>query len=343
MGLDSFISHAGRQLSGAVHAVDRVIDRGVDELKDLTPDPVEGFAKDVASFTREAGYDVRNTARGAYHRVKELPHLWETWKLVGQAAKSGERTLLPGRMPAYPKLDPALLAQAKAAGQGRTLPQGFLSDDNGGKHEPVNFVIRGSQDDLFRALKSQGWVKAKDASAGTMIKVGLGVLFRTSKETGAPVSNMYLNGKKPDFAFNKNSDYNMGRDHMRVYHQGKDPQTGEDVWAVASTRDNAISLTVKRPIKNDSPFPWKWTWQAPGFGHQTDHAIDGERDLIMHDLLKSGLVRDWAAVNAQVPSDIRKVRKADGTFEVSKYTTDSQIYELRLGPAPKPEAPVQNG
>ena len=334
MGLGSFISDAGR---GVIRTVDRVVDRGVDEIKELTPDAVEGIAKDALYLTRDAGYDVKNLAGGVVHHAKGLPHLVQTWKQVYQAAKSGERTLLTSQMPPYPKLDPALLAQAHAAGQGRSVPQGFLTSDAAGtkRHEPVNFVIRGSKDDLLRALKSQGWVKAVDPSVKNFLQVAGSVLLRTGKETEAPVSDQHLNGKLPDFAFNKNSDYNLGRDHMRVYHQGKDPRTGEDIWAIAATRDTALSLTLRRPIKNDSPWPWNWTWQTPGFGHETDKAIDGERDLIMHDFLKSGLVRDWAAVDGQVPSGVRKVRQPDGTYQVSKYTTDGKVYELRLGPEPE--------
>lgn len=335
MGFDTLIRSAG----SVVRSVDRVVDRGVDELKELTPDSVEGFAKDALSLTRDAGYEVRNRANTAYRGLKGLPHLFATWKLVAQAAKSGERTLLPGQMPPYPKLDPTQLQAAHAAGQGRSLPQGFLTSDAAGtkRHEPVNFIIRGSKSDLFHALRSQGWVQAVDSGVGNMIQVGLSVLFRAGKETEAPVSDQYLNGKLPDFAFNKNSDYNMGRDHMRVYHQGKDPATGEDIWAVASTRDTAISLNLKHPIKNDQRWPWQWDWQVPTFGHTTDHAIDGERDLIMHDLLKSGLVREWAAVDGQVPPGIGKSLKPDGQYQVSKYTTDGKMYELRLGPAPEPE------
>jgi hypothetical protein len=134
----------------------------------------------------------------------------------------------------------------------------------------------------------------------------------------------------------------MGRDHMRIYNQGKDPQTGEDVWAVASTRDIAMTLTFRHPIKNESVLPWKWTWPTPGFGHETDHAIDGERDLIMNDLLKSGMVREWTTVDGQVPAGISKSRLPDGKYQVSKYTTDGKMYELRLGraPAPIPQEPV---
>jgi hypothetical protein len=157
----------------------------------------------------------------------------------------------------------------------------------------------------------------------------LAAVTRFDRVTEGPVSSMYLDGKLPVMVFSKNSDYNLARDHMRVYALGKDPATGKERWGIAATRDTAATVTLKKPV-HDGPMPWDWSMETPGFGHETDHDLDGERDLIMSDLLATRRVKGWAAVEGVAPG--AKVEKlAGGKQKLNQYVTDGRVYEVTLG------------
>lgn len=281
----------------------------------------------AVNLGKEAVGEAADAGRTVANVVKHVPDTVDTWKGLAHAARTGERTRLPGEMPAYVPLPAAAKAGAVARGQGRTLPQGFLENAKAGgsKHEPVTLMVTGSKQQLAAALRKSGWVEAAPSTPGNYIKQALAVITRFDRVTEGPVSNMYLDGKLPDLVFSKNSDFNLARDHMRVY------QVGPDRWAIAATRDTAATVTLPHPEKTGK-LPWDLKFKTPGFGHETDPDLDGERDLIMNDLLASGLTQDWAAVNATRPADRKVGRAPDGRLTVDKYTTDGRIYDVKLAP-----------
>lgn len=304
------------------------------------PSKVTGYDGGASAIQPRAdfGQDAMQRASLApvpeYRRVTGLSRLADTWRLLGQAIRSGEKTYLPGQLPSYPTLDPSLKARALEAGRGRTIAQPLLASDRAGTHvhDPVNLVIRGSRESVARALESQGWVQASKTTWLSGLQMAFAVLFHTHDDPNAPMSDQYLDGKVADLSFNKNSDYAIGRDHLRVYHRGQDPVTGEDLWAIAAIRDYAVTLRLKRPDTHGSPWPWKWDWHAPSFFHSPDENIDGERDLVMEDLVKSGMVKDWAAVDGQLPPGQRKQRTGTNQYMlIDRYPTDGKVYEVTLG------------
>jgi hypothetical protein len=303
--------------------------RGVEKrvVKVATSAPVDavtGFAQDTFETTVHQAVNVGKAAKG-------LPAAIGTWKQVGQAIQSGDRTLLQGHMPAYPSIDADQLAAAREAGKGKRAEQPFLQDDaqGNGANEPVTLYVTGSKADLKKALERQGWTQNKGRTIKNYARQFLAVLTHYDKVSDGPVSSMYMYGRTEDMAFSKNVDYNLGRDHMRVYKKGTDPKTGQDVWAIAATRDVAASVTIHKPERH-GVLPWKWEWKSPGFGHETDKHIDRERDLIMHDLLASGQVQDFQAVDG-VRKGAPNQKQADGSWITNGYPTDGQVYQVRLG------------
>jgi hypothetical protein len=303
---------------------------------------VKGVAKAapvdaVSTFVSDEFVHAKNAANRVVDTVSNLPDSWKTWKLVYHAVTTGERTLLPGHTRPYTTLDPAKLSLAQARGAGQRVEQPYLQDDakGNGANEPATLFVTGSKEDLVRALERQGWVQNSPRSIGNYARQFLSAMFRYDSVSDGPVSEMYLYGKLEDMAFSKNVDYNLARDHMRVYKKGKDPVSGKDVWAIAATRDTAATVDIKMPTIT-SPLPWKWDWKTPGFGHEIDKAIDGERDMIMADLLASGLVTDWKAVDG-VRKGLPEKQLADGRLQLGEYTSDGKVYLVDLQPRkPKP-------
>lgn len=313
MSIVDSIKHTVTSIPGRVK---NAAENGVDLLK-ATP----GAAVEVAKDTYKAGKYLAENPPNPGQIVRTL-------KAVGHAAVSGDRTLIHGNLKDYATLSPEAKAAAAQRAKGQRIAQPFIAGDAKGTNlnEPVNLVVKGSKDDLVKALESQGWMKAPSRDAKNFVHMGLKVLFGTERDTNGPVSAAYLNGHSETMAFNKNDDYNAGRDHIRVYNAGKDPQTGEDVWQIAGTRDVAAAITIPHPtFKGIIPH-----FEAPHFGHEIDDHIDRERDQVMHDLLASKQVAGWQAVEGQ-RSGVQETRRKDGSYQVGDYLTDGRVDVVDLG------------
>lgn len=247
-----------------------------------------------------------------------------------KAAWTGTRQTLAGSPWPYPALDPAQKAAAARRGANRLVAQPMTSDDahNGGIEEPVNLIVTGSLDDLESTLKRTGWTPSAPRTPMNYIRQFFSVLLRHNNDPAGPISAQYLDGQLAVASFSKNVDYNWSRDHLRVYAMGTDPASGKPRWGVSASRDTGLSLTVPHPSLA-GPRPWDWKLPGWDIGHTTDPALDGERDLVMGDLLKAGNVKDWALVTGQRPAGLD--RPAPGGFEVAnRFLTDGRVYDVSL-------------
>lgn len=241
-------------------------------------------------------------------------------RLTVQAVDSGIHHFLPdhytvnGNLPAYTKLPPAALQQAEARSKGQTVRQPLIHSPQGSPCEPVTMYVTGTKAQLEAALEKQGWKKADKLSIWNGFKSDLTLLDKLTglnkilpyKYDSSPMTVMSVDGKQQVMAFDKNDDYHTGRDHLRVFDTGKKDAQGRPVWAIASTRDTAIDIKV------------------PSFnkGHHTDSRLDPERDMIMADLLKSG-VKNWTVAQGQMtPADQAHVNQT--------YQYDGKVYMVDL-------------
>jgi hypothetical protein len=312
-----------KAFEAVVKAPQQVVETAVDVAK-----AAPGVAKDVAEGTY-------NTAKYLADNPPNLGQLKRTTLTIGKAILTGEEQVMVGKMPPYDRPAPAQLADAIKRGEGRKLDQSFITGSSAKSiNEPVSMVVKGSKEDLVKALESTGWRKAPGRDLEAYAAMGAKVLLGTEKDTNGPMSPQHLHGKQETMAFNKNDDYNAGRDHMRIYHTGKDPKTGEDTWQIAATRDLTAKVTVPHPEVDLNLFDGDGLdvkLKSPNFTHTIDKEIDGERDLIMHDLLKSGLVKDWASVEGK-RTGVAEQKLPDGRFKVDNdLTTDGRLYEVSLG------------
>lgn len=284
------------------------------------------------------GHAARGKVAEARHDVVTvLRSLLNGTALAGRVVwsfKTGDEIVLKGDSAPYPVLSPNILAAARARGKGQVLPQPFIGHHRDGKQpsEPVNLVVHGSKMQLVQALESQGWKQAQGLGLRSAVRAALSVLTRTVNAPNAPVSHMYLDGKPAAMAFSKNSDHNLSRDHLRIWQTGIDPH-GEPIWAIAATRDTSVHLQgeLHVPLISFRGGKLRYTprWPSLHMDHGTDKAgIDGERDLIMLDLLHSGRVQTWSAVEGQ--RKLTEQRLRDGFYQVNGYTTDGKMFDVRL-------------
>ncbi len=134
--------------------------------------------------------------------------------------------------------------------------------------DPINLALMGSEADLHAAMTRAGWTKADPIT----IRSSLGIILSSLRKTSypqAPVSNLFLFGRRHDFAYQQEVDGNaLQRHHVRFWHTPKDwdlPGGRQVDWLAAGTYDTSVGLS-------------SWTLQIT---HKIDADIDAERDYII--------------------------------------------------------------
>ena len=152
--------------------------------------------------------------------------------------------------------------------------------------DALNVGLVGNRDDVFRAMQAAGWYPANPITLRTSIEiVGSVVLDRPYRE--APVSPLFYQGKKEEFAFEKPDGRSADRRHhvrfWMVLEKGTD---GRPVWLGSVTFDRGVGLS-------------RDTGQVT---HHIAPDIDAERDLLMHDLGAAGMVRNFFQISGTGPT-----------------------------------------
>ena len=174
--------------------------------------------------------------------------------------------------------------------------------------DALNVGFVGSKDDALRAMHAAGWYPADPITLRTSIEiVGSVVLDRPYRD--APVSPLYYEGKKEQLAFEKPEGTSADRRHhvrfWMVLEKGSD---GRPVWLGSITFDRGV-----------------------GFSHDTGQVthhiapdIDAERDLLMQDLEKAGMVQSFFQISGVGPTLFGRNGEGD------PYYTDGEIHIATL-------------
>lgn len=229
-----------------------------------------------------------------------------------------------GKTVPYPVVPEADKAAARARATVSAVRQPLISSSkdaqNPSYHEPVGLIVKATRAQLFNALQEAGWVKADEQSFWNNLKMGLSSGTRLTNYPQGPVSDMYLNGERHLVAFNKNVDSNNTRDHLRIWPMGKDQ------WAIAATRDTASIAWIDVDVKL-SRDGWKPNLDIePSFrsSHLIDPKLDGERDLVLTDLLLTGRVKGWEMVPG------KRTSAEEEAMKKHRYETDGHVYLVDL-------------
>lgn len=170
----------------------------------------------------------------------------------------------------------------------------------------TNFMFIGTAAQLEAAFKAAGWSTAAERNNTSTMETARAIIEnRGYKE--APVSLLTLDGKAPDYVFQKQNDTFAMRHHIRIWRR---PQTfnGQTVWVGAGTHDIGIDFSE----------------QSRSFTHKIDSNIDRERSKVVNDLLFARAVKALALVNRpNIPKDITN---ATG----DKLITDGKMAVLEL-------------
>ena len=140
--------------------------------------------------------------------------------------------------------------------------------------DPLNISLVGSKADVIRAFAAAGWYPADPITFRSSMRIAVDTVFHRPDDD-APVSNLYLYGRKQDLAFEKPVHGSpKQRHHVRLWRSEKyDDNRG--VWIGAAIYDMGVKLS-------------RTTGQVT---HHIAPDINLERDFLISDFEKAGVVQ----------------------------------------------------
>ncbi|HQE27435.1 MAG TPA: LssY C-terminal domain-containing protein [Phycisphaerae bacterium] len=142
--------------------------------------------------------------------------------------------------------------------------------------DPLNLALIGTEESLHRAILAAGWYPADPITLKTSLRIAADVVFKRPFDQ-APVSSLFLFGRKEDLAFEKPVGTNpRERHHVRFWRSSEVDDAGRPLWFGAATFDTHV-----------------------GFSHTTGQIthhiapdVDADRDLLIDDLAHKGMLAD---------------------------------------------------
>jgi hypothetical protein len=144
--------------------------------------------------------------------------------------------------------------------------------------DPLNVALIGTETDLNRIMVAAQWYPADPLTLRSRLEIAAAAVFEHPYDD-APVSNLYLWGRKEDLAFEQPVGIDpRQRHHVRFWRSDKLDPDGRPVWVGAAIFDQRVGLSHT-------------TGQIT---HHTAPDIDAERDKLFADLQHTGdLTEVW--------------------------------------------------
>lgn len=175
-------------------------------------------------------------------------------------------------------------------------PDGFASD-------PVNIALVGTREEVVRAMTSAGWYLADKLNFTNGLRYVTAFLRRRQYLT-APMSSLYLFGRKHDLGFQKPMAESSERRHhvrfwavhfkgpgrfhedVRYWQRHHRIKPGEQLlWIGSSSKDIGLAL-----VRHNAQVT-----------HMIDPDTDGERDLLVDDLTRARWVQATKTIAIDLP------------------------------------------
>jgi hypothetical protein len=143
--------------------------------------------------------------------------------------------------------------------------------------DALNIAFCGTEEDLLTLMTHAGWDPADAITWRSALHIAVASL-RHRSYPDAPVSSLYVNGRKQDFAFEQELGDARRRHHVRLWKLDQHDAHGWQLWIGAATRDIGIGVshTNGRPTHHIAP------------------DIDAERDKLVGDVQATGgIAIEW--------------------------------------------------
>lgn len=192
----------------------------------------------------------------------------------------------------------------------------FTRNEVGDEAGPINLEMIGDREELVRAMVAAGWQPADPITFKSSVEIVKSVVF-DRPDPNAPVSSLYLFGRKQDLAFEKEVGSSANRRHHNRWWLSDVTYTdGRPIWYGAASMDARAGLSRR-------------TGQVT---HLISPDLDAERDFVMESLQEAGQLERQDQVTGVGP--IQDGHNAEG----SRYYTDGMrsVGILEVDPPPAP-------
>jgi hypothetical protein len=139
--------------------------------------------------------------------------------------------------------------------------------------DPINIVLVGAEEQIVRAMTAAAWFPADPITFRTSVRIAVDSVFRKPDDS-APVSDLYLFGRKQDLAFEQPvGDSPRQRHHVRFW-RSELTEASRPLWFGSATFDERVGLS----------------YTTAQVTHHIGSDVDAERDRIASELQKAS----WA-------------------------------------------------
>ncbi|WP_311031787.1 LssY C-terminal domain-containing protein [Mesorhizobium koreense] len=174
--------------------------------------------------------------------------------------------------------------------------------------DPLNIGMVGATEDLVHAMHAAGWHPADPVTFRTSIGI-IGSVVLDRPYPDAPVSPLFLDGRREDLAFEKPDGRSADRrHHVRLWRVLENGEEGRPVWLGAATFDKGVGIS-------------RYTGQVT---HHIAPDIDAERELLAHELEAAKMATETYEVSGIGPTLLGRNGGGD------PYYTDGEIRVLVL-------------
>ena len=141
----------------------------------------------------------------------------------------------------------------------------------GHQGDAVNVAFIGTEPQLHQALAAAGWYAADPVTLKTSLRIAADVVL-DKPYAHAPVSDLYLWGRRQDAAFEQPVGGSpKQRHHVRFWQSAERDQAGRPLWLGAATFDERVEISRT----------------TGGVTHKISPEIDRERNKLVQDAIRA--------------------------------------------------------
>lgn len=142
--------------------------------------------------------------------------------------------------------------------------------------DPLNLGLIGTEEQLQRGMLKAEWYPADPITLESSLRIAADTVLHRPYDD-APVSSLYLWGRKEDLAFEKPIGADpRRRHHVRFWKSKELDQAGNPLWLGSATLDTRVGFSHT----------------TAEITHHISPNVDPERDLILADLQQAGALAD---------------------------------------------------
>ncbi len=136
--------------------------------------------------------------------------------------------------------------------------------------DPLNIALAGQEEEVIAAFLAAGWRPAQALGWRSDLRIAADTVFN-KPDPDAPVSHLYLYGRKEDMAFEKPIGHSPKERHHVRFWRSEQMDEGRPLWMGAATHDSGVELS-------------RTTGEIT---HRISPDVDAERALLLDDLAKA--------------------------------------------------------